>query len=136
MFVLRRTPGRLSLSQIPVSPPERQWSHDRGVIATHLEDQVDSFTLQIKAAMLLSRVKFFNSRYKMKRHLGDPAMQPDPAGLPGIPLNDLIPTAPAFVELDELIVKFLNSFPSHLKDPMANGQVDVALLTAISNAHL
>lgn len=103
---------------------------------THLDEQVDSFILHVKAAMLLSRVKIFNGRYKKRKQLGDPALIPDPAGLPTIPRPDLIQTTPAFVEIDKLIVSYLGSFPPHLKDPLANGVIDNSLLTAISSAHL
>ena len=117
-------------------PRDRQWSHEPGVVDKHLDGQIDSFGLHVKAAMILSKVKVFNGRYKMRRHLRDPAMEPDPAGIPGIPRPDLIQTAPAFVEIDKLIKTYLDSFPPHLKDPLANGTIDVSLLTAISTAHL
>ena len=119
-----------------VPPRDRQWSHEPGIIDKHLDDQIDSFGLHVKASMILSKVKLFNGRYKMRRHRGDPAMIPDPAGLPGIPRADLIQTAPAFVEIDNLIKSFLTSLPPRLKDPFANGTVDVSLFTAISSAHL
>nr|VWO94325.1 Fungal_trans domain-containing protein [Ganoderma boninense] len=118
-----------------VPPRERQWSYEPGVVDRHLDEQVDSFILHVKAAMLLSKVKVFNGRYKKRKQLGDPALIPDPAGLPGIPRPDLIQTTPAFVEIDQLIVSYLASFPSQLKDPLANGIIDVSLLTAISSAH-
>lgn len=123
-------------SQIFVPPRERQWSYEPDVVDKHMDEQVDSFILHVKAAMLLSKVKTFNGRYKKRRQLGDPSLIPDPAGLPGIPRPDLIQTTPAFIEIDNLIVSYLASFPSHLKDPLANGVIDVSLLTAVSSAHL
>ena len=36
----------------------------------------------------------------------------------------------------DLIKSFLTSLPPRLKDPFANGTVDVSLFTAISSAHL
>ena len=92
--------------------------------------------MHVKAAMLLSRVKVFNSRYKLKRHLGDPDMQPSPTGLPHIPRADVIASSPGFIELDRLIYSYLNSFPPHMKDVVINGVIDVSLLTAKSSAHL
>ncbi|KAI1793858.1 hypothetical protein LXA43DRAFT_998678 [Ganoderma leucocontextum] len=120
---------------ILVPPRDRQWSIESGVVDTHLDEQVDSFILHVKAAMLLSKVKIFNGRYRKRKQSGDPAFIPDPAGLPGIPRPDLIQTTPAFIEIDKLITSYLSSFPSHLKDPLANGVIDVSLLTAISSAH-
>ncbi|KAJ3015462.1 hypothetical protein NUW54_g1039 [Trametes sanguinea] len=70
---------------ILVPPNDRQWSYQPDVITNHLDDQTDSFVLHVKATLLLSRVKVFNGRYKVKRHLGDPAMQPDPAVLQKCP---------------------------------------------------
>ncbi|KAM5530106.1 hypothetical protein V8D89_016215 [Ganoderma adspersum] len=127
--------GDLFEQGIFVPPRERQWSYEPDVVDKHMDEQVDSFILHVKAAMLLSKVKTFNGRYKKRKQLGDPALIPDPAGLPGIPRPDLIQTTPAFVEIDNLIVSYLASFPSHLKDPLANGVIDVSLLTAISSAH-
>ncbi len=122
--------------QILVPPGRRQWSHDPGVIETHLESQTDSFILHVKATRLLSKVKIFNGRYKVRRHLGDPAMQPDPAGIPGMTGKDLIQTAPAFVEIDRLLVAFTQSLPMQLRDPLSSGVIDVNLFTALSTIHL
>ena len=132
-----RIPGRLRLknTQILVPPQDRQWSHNFHVIETQDEDQVDPFILHVKATMLLSKIKFFNCRYKTKRHRGDPDYQPDPNGIPGIPRADLITTTRAFKDLDELIVSFRQSFPPHLKDPVAHGTIDGTLLTALSCSH-
>ncbi|KAI0673438.1 hypothetical protein C8Q78DRAFT_968112 [Trametes maxima] len=120
---------------ILVSPDERQWSYQPDVIETHLDDEIDSFILHVKATMLLSKVKVFNGRYKTKRHLGDPAMQPNGQGIPGMPGTNLIQTAPAFIELDRLIEAFKASLPTTLRNPTSNGVIDVSLLTALSTAH-
>ncbi|RPD64871.1 hypothetical protein L227DRAFT_571326 [Lentinus tigrinus ALCF2SS1-6] len=119
---------------ILVPPRDRQWSHEHHVIEVQPEDQVDSFILHVKATMLLSKVKFFNCRYKSKRHRGDPDYQPDPDGLPGHPRAD-VTTTRAFKELDNLIITYRESFPSHLRDPVARGTIDGSLLTALSSAH-
>ncbi|KAI8980709.1 hypothetical protein BD414DRAFT_420621 [Trametes punicea] len=118
-----------------VPPNERQWSYQPDVIVNHLEDQTDSFILHVKASMLLSKVKVFNSRYRVKRHLGDPAMQPNPAGIPEMPYSNLIQAAPAFVELERLIATFKQSLPTKLKDPLYSGVLDVGLFTALSSVH-
>lgn len=101
-----------------------------------MEQQTDSFILHVKATLLLSKVKIFNGRYKVRRHLGDPEMQPDPAGIPGMPGNDLIQTTPAFMEIDRLLVAFTQSLPSQLRDPLSSGVIDVNLFTALSTIHL
>ncbi|KAI9060603.1 hypothetical protein FKP32DRAFT_1577873 [Trametes sanguinea] len=120
---------------ILVPPNERQWSYQPDVITNHLDDQTDSFVLHVKATLLLSRVKVFNGRYKVKRHLGDPAMQPDPAGTPEMPGPNWVQAAPAFVELDRLISAFKQSLPTKLKDPLYTGILDVELFTALSTIH-
>ncbi|KAL7285130.1 hypothetical protein ACG7TL_000222 [Trametes sanguinea] len=120
---------------ILVPPNERQWSYQPDVITNHLEDQTDSFVLHVKATLLLSKVKVFNSRYKVKRHLGDPAMQPDPAGIPEMPGPNWVQAAPAFVELDRLISAFKQSLPTKLRDPLYTGVLDVELFTALSTIH-
>ncbi|KAJ2986164.1 hypothetical protein NUW54_g9880 [Trametes sanguinea] len=120
---------------ILVPPNERQWSYQPDVITNHLDDQTDSFVLHVKATLLLSRVKVFNGRYKVKRHLGDPAMQPDPAGTPEMPGPNWVQAAPAFVELDRLISAFKQSLPTKLKDPLYTGVLDVELFTALSTIH-
>ncbi|KAH9846804.1 hypothetical protein C2E23DRAFT_743274 [Lenzites betulinus] len=118
-----------------VPPDERQWSHERNVIENHLDDQLDSFILHVKAAMLLSKVKVFNSRYRKRHHLGDPALRPDPAGLPGMPSATLIQTTPAFIEIDSLLSNFKQTLPTHFRDPMAHGTIDVHLFTALSTIY-
>ncbi|RDX50427.1 hypothetical protein OH76DRAFT_1402463 [Lentinus brumalis] len=122
---------------ILVPPLDRQWSHDHHVIETQPEEQVDSFVLHVKATMLLSKIKQFNCRYKARKHRGDPDYQPDPNGLPGLPRPGLglTTTTRAFRELDDLIVTFRESFPPHLRDPMAGGTIDGSLLTALSSTY-
>jgi len=103
----------------------------------HPPDITDSFTLYIKSTMLLSFVKNFNHRYRIKSNLGDarflPARnfatqvygdQPD------------IRSSPAFLELDQLLMSFRSSFPGNLKDPFRNGQVDTHLYTTFLTAHV
>lgn len=122
---------------IPVNYNVRQWCHVREAVLFHPPDITDSFTLYIKSTMLLSFVKNFNHRYRIKSNLGDarflPARnfatqvygdQPD------------IRSSPAFLELDQLLMSFRSSFPSNLKDPFRNGQVDTHLYTTFLTAHV
>ncbi|KAG1833906.1 hypothetical protein EV424DRAFT_1468937 [Suillus variegatus] len=122
---------------IPVNYNVRQWCHVREAVLFHPPDITDSFTLYIKSTMLLSFVKNFNHRYRIKSNLGDarflPARnfatqvygdQPD------------IRSSPAFLELDQLLMSFRSSFPGNLKDPFRNGQVDTHLYTTFLTAHV
>lgn len=54
------------------SSSERQHALGKDILLLYPEDQVDSFTLYIKASILLSRVKAFNLRFRAKRFIGDP----------------------------------------------------------------
>ena len=101
------------------------------MFVTHTDD-LDSFGLLVKSAMLLSKVKHFNTRYRMKRHLNDPDYTPRCTSDTAM----AIMSVPAFVELDQLNFAFLESLPPRFKNPLINGSIDIALLAAISNAHL
>ncbi|CDO73516.1 hypothetical protein BN946_scf185013.g151 [Trametes cinnabarina] len=119
-----------------VPPSERQWSFQPDVITTHLEDKTDSFVLHVKATLLLSKVKVFNGRYKVQRHLGNPAMQPNSNCTPEMPGPNWVQAVPAFVELDRLISSYRQSLPTKLRDPLYTGVLDVELFTALSTVHL
>ncbi|KAG1885805.1 hypothetical protein F4604DRAFT_1918485 [Suillus subluteus] len=100
---------------IPVNYNVRQWCHVREAVLYHPPDITDSFTLYIKSTMLLSFIKNFNNRYKIKSNLG----------------RDEIPT-----KLDQLLASFRSSFPGNLKDPFRNGLVDTHLYTTFLTAHV
>lgn len=112
-------------------PSERQWSHDRDMIAVHKENQIDSFILYIKATCLLSRVKTFNLRFKGKHYSGDASMV-SPNNSPAGDQSEYfdIKEAPAFREMDELIRSFDESFPGRFKNPVDGQVVDPYLYTA------
>ncbi|OBZ79584.1 hypothetical protein A0H81_00861 [Grifola frondosa] len=120
-----------------VSSAERQWSHDREVLLVHPEEQTDSFILNVKAAMLLSKVKEFNLRFRSKCYIGDLSVVPafGPNGVHSTEAPEAN-KAPAFIELDRLVSSFKPSFPHHFKDPVANGMVDTSLYTACTTACL
>ena len=112
-------------------PGERQWSHDRDVVAVHKDNQVDSFILYIKATFLLSRVKTFNLRFKGKHYTGDASMiSPNNSPAGDNPEYFDVKEAPAFIELDSLINSFKAAFPAHLKNPIDGQAVDQYLYTA------
>ena len=122
---------------MPVSYNVRQWCHVREAVLFHPPDITDSFTLYIKSTKLLSFIKDFNHRYKMKSNLGDTRFLPvrsfEPQAYGDQPD---IRSSPAFLELDQLLVSFQSSFPSNLKDPFRNGLVDSHLYTTFLTAHV
>ncbi|KAI0660380.1 hypothetical protein C8Q70DRAFT_1052957 [Cubamyces menziesii] len=128
--------GDLFERGVLVPPSQRQWSYQPDVLTNHPEEQIDSFVLHVKATLLLSKIKIFNGRYRVKRHLGIPNMQPDPTVLPNLPSDcDRTQAVPAFTELDRLIADFKQSLPTKFKDPLYNGVIDVSMFTAISTVH-
>ncbi|KAJ7487703.1 hypothetical protein B0H11DRAFT_2014525 [Mycena galericulata] len=115
-----------------VTPPERQWAHTRDLLLTHPDKQTDSFVLYVKAAMMTSQVKTFNSRFRARHFFGDASvMSPhseqdsvDPRG------------SPAFIELDTITISFRSSFPSHLRNPVLANVVDQHLYAACLMANV
>lgn len=122
---------------IPVNYNVRQWCHVREAVLYHPPDITDSFTLYIKSTMLLSFIKNFNNRYKIKSNLGDTRFLPvRNFTAQGYGDQPDIRLSPAFLELDQLLVSFRSSFPSNLKDPFRNGLVDTHLYTTFLTAHV
>ncbi|KAF9452679.1 hypothetical protein P691DRAFT_179047 [Macrolepiota fuliginosa MF-IS2] len=117
-----------------VTPLERQWAHTGDLLLTHPEEQIDSFILYIKGTILISRVKVFNTRFRARHYAGDTAVTNiqsdnrserfDPRG------------SSAFIELDHIASSFRSSFPSHLRNPIADNVVDSHLYTACLMPHL
>ncbi|KAI9513029.1 hypothetical protein F5148DRAFT_462319 [Russula earlei] len=123
---------------------ERQHALAKDILLLHPEDQVDSFSLYIKGAILLSRVKAFNLRFRARRFVGDPAFMyastyaevwekdsdeardgaADPRRTSG------------FIEIDHITSMFRQSFPLHLRNPIRDGGVDSHLYTACLIPHL
>ena len=109
----------------------RPWSHTRSSLLTHPLDQTDSFTLYIKCTTLLSRVKKLNSRFNARRFRGDAGATPVGTY---VVFDILDPrTAPDFMDLEDLLYSFKESWPIHLKDPFANGTVDTYMFTTTLN---
>ncbi|KAG2118422.1 hypothetical protein DEU56DRAFT_837880 [Suillus clintonianus] len=122
---------------IPVNYNVRQWCHVREAVLFHPPDITDSFTLYIKSTMLLSFIKNFNHRYKIKSNLGDTRFLPARNfATQGYGDQPDMRSSPAFLELDQLLVSFRSSFPSNLKDPFRNGLVDSHLYTTFLTAHV
>jgi hypothetical protein len=87
----------------------------------HPPGMTDSFSLYIKSAVLVSRIKYFNLRFRI-RHPGDV----DPRD------------TSSFKVLDSLCSSFRLSFPKELRDPIkpsAFGSVDPLLFVAHLVAH-
>lgn len=122
---------------IPVNYNVRQWCHVREAVLFHPPDITDSFTLFVKSTMLLSFIKNFNHRYKIKSNLGDTRFLPvRNFATHGYGDQPDIRSSSAFLELDQLLVSFRSSFPSNLKDPFRNGLVDTHLYTTFLTAHV
>ncbi len=99
-------------------------------MVTHPPQTTDSFTLYIKAAILLGKVKSFNVRFKIRYSDGVPDVpnsytSDQPFGYPP-------PSPPApkgidpretaeFQILDNLLRNFTNSIPREFKDPVGAG---------------
>lgn len=78
----------------------------------------------------MSRVKCFNLRFRALNFAGDPKFV-----VPGMGADRsaqyIDPRATeGFKEVDTLVNSFVDSFPRHLKDPIAGGVVDPHLLLA------
>jgi len=123
---------------------ERQRALGKDILLLHPEDQADSFNMYIKGTILLSRVKVFNLRFRVKRFMGDPAYMCSPTysevwekdsdevrDLTGDPRR-----TPAFVEIDRIASMFRQSFPVHLRNPIRDGCVDSHLYSASLIPHL
>lgn len=126
------------------SGSERQHALEKDILLLHPEDQVDSYTLYIKASILLSRVKCFNLRFRAKRYMGDPAYTYSPTYAEvwekeSDEARD-VATDPrrtsGFIEIDHIASMFRQSFPLHLRSPIRDGRVDSHLYTASLVPHV
>ena len=126
------------------SGSERQHALGKDIILLHPEDQVDSFTLYIKASILLSRVKSFNLRFRAKRYMGDPAYSFSPTysevwekdSDEALDMTMDPRRTSSFIEIDHIASMFRQSFPLHLRSPIRDGRVDSHLYTASLAPHL
>lgn len=118
----------------------------RNLFIFHPEKHTDSFTLYIKGSVLLSRVKQFNMRFKVKRCLGDPSVDfvpPDTGGAQYFGAGAIAESlfndprrSVEFIELDSLAESFRPNFPHYLKNPMPDGVVDSHLYVACLISHM
>ncbi|KAJ6610095.1 hypothetical protein B0H10DRAFT_2166192 [Mycena sp. CBHHK59/15] len=107
-----------------VTPPNRQWAHSRDLLLLHPDKQTDSFILYIKAAIMISEVKTFNSRFRAKHFFGDASVT-SPHNEQINPLEPVDPRgSPAFIELDNITTSFRSSFPIRLRTPIVDNVVD------------
>jgi hypothetical protein len=125
---------------------DRQWSVDKNVLRYHPSQVTDPFTLYIKSAMLISRVKTFNVRYKTRRLIEDPDMH-DSTQSYGMYNSDLKKSLDAlysfdprgtvaFRDLDAALVAFKPSFPQQFSSPLRRGTIDGYLYSASIAAFL
>jgi hypothetical protein len=100
------------------------------LLTVHSDKQTDGFILYIKAAILLSKVKTFNLRFRAKHFSGDSegslsynTFRPDE---PIDPRNTM-----AFIELDGTVTEFITTFPPHLRNPVTAEKMDCTLFAAL-----
>ncbi|KIJ68342.1 hypothetical protein HYDPIDRAFT_146307 [Hydnomerulius pinastri MD-312] len=117
---------------IPVKTEARQWSHFEDTFLIHPLEITDSFTLYIKSMMIISRIKTFNLRFRVKENLGDPGSLITRTTWANVPD---IRSAPTFRQLEDLVTSFRSSFPNEFKDPFLNGCMDTHLYTAHLTLH-
>ncbi|KAH8102438.1 hypothetical protein BXZ70DRAFT_782309 [Cristinia sonorae] len=100
---------------------DRQLSQSRDLLLLHPSSHTDSFVLFIKSAILLSRVKVFNSRMRARFFAQDPSL---PQSHPISDIRFDPRETSEFGALSSDASAFLDSLPSHLKSPVVNGTVD------------
>lgn len=111
---------------------DRQWFHDPHALLIHPEGQTDSFILMVKASIILSKVKNFNLRYRARYFAKDLDYTPIKKAPTQLPSEETMDprSCPAFIEIDDLVNDFRNSFPPDLRHPINGNVVDVHLFTA------
>lgn len=137
------------LQQVVFQQTERQYVHSPNVLFNHPPELTDSFVLLVKSAILLSRVRVFNRRFRMLNALGVSDMSTKTNSQTHfeepVELNEDKEFNPAkecssdarevdrFRQLESDVELFIPSFPAYLQDPITqDGYIDWTLL----NAHL
>ncbi|KAI0271386.1 hypothetical protein BC834DRAFT_818707 [Gloeopeniophorella convolvens] len=123
---------------------DRQHALGKDVVLIHPEDQTDSFSLYVKGSMILSRVKTFNTRFRVRRFMDDPAYAYAPAYAEVWEKNDEEARngssdprrTSAFIEVDHIASMFRQSFPLHLRHPIRDDGVDCHLYAACTIPNL
>lgn len=116
--------------KLPPPSQSRQYLFSDDLFINHTPLVTDSFTLYVKGAILLGRVKTFNIRFKSCYSASFGPQGP----------HNVEPRATAgFIALDNLIARFIASFPKHYHDPIDiehGNKVDRVLYTALLLPHL
>jgi hypothetical protein len=109
------------------STGHRQLIQDADIFISHPRENTDSFTLYIKAGLLISRIRSFNIRHRVRNRAQSGV---DPRNTSN------------FQTLDDLVVAFIERFPKEFRDPFKRNEglgsefrVDPILLVAHSAAH-
>lgn len=120
-----------------VLPEGRQWSYTPDLLYKHPDHQTDSFILYVKSAILLSRVKTFNLRFRWRLYNANDTSVLSPQNAAFEPSNyDDARSSPEFQQLDQIVTNFRPSFPVRLRSPVENDVLDPYLYTACTAAHL
>ncbi|KAG9038131.1 hypothetical protein FRB95_002571 [Tulasnella sp. JGI-2019a] len=103
----------------------RQRILTRNALVVHPRLATDSFTLYIKAAVLMGKVKAFNRSFRYRYTDGDEAPKTFTDSVPELynrPTNSITTVKPQetseFRALDELIDSFVSSIPRDFRDPV------------------
>ncbi|PAV22369.1 hypothetical protein PNOK_0232600 [Pyrrhoderma noxium] len=123
-----------------IHPHDRQWAHSPNMLLNHPPEQTDSWVLYIKSAILMSRVKTFNLRFRALNYAGDPNM------VSPITVHNAEHSSSAqyidpretygFKQIDFVVQSFVPSFPRGLRDVTRDGNVDIHLLLAILSPNI
>ena len=89
--------------QMLVLPEGRQWSYTPDLLYKHPVDQTDPFILYVKSAILLSRVKTFNLRFRWRMYNPtDNIMSPQNAVFESAYFEEAT-SSPEFIQLDHIV---------------------------------
>ncbi|KAG8987392.1 hypothetical protein FRB93_004852 [Tulasnella sp. JGI-2019a] len=101
-----------------VSTQGRQHILSHQMLISHPPLATDSFTLYIKASILLGKVKTFNCRFRYRYTYGDPQLSDPATSLENEPTKIDPRTTEEFQALDRMTEDFLTSIPGDFKDPV------------------
>lgn len=126
------------LIQVDVPLSKRQFAHSPGVLLVNPAETTDPFVLFSKAIVLMSEVKAFNGRFRVKNFNGDPmnqsndgsTMQASSQEQPEATTVDPRQTS-SFRAVECLVSSFISSFPvAYRTFFVGSAAVEFALLIA------
>ncbi|KLO12869.1 hypothetical protein SCHPADRAFT_393594 [Schizopora paradoxa] len=140
---------------VPMS--QRQFIHSPDLLSSHPPELTDSFVLMVKSAILVSRVRTFNRRFRKLNFLGvdDMCLNVSPSSESNTPTSsgsndgsqsstgssNRTKTTDArqvdrFLKLENEVESFTRSFPAYLQEPITqDGFVDEMLFNTFLASH-